>query len=302
MKSIICTIIKDERQFIREWVDWHLNIRFDKIYIFEDFGSTSHSDLLEDLIKEKKVEVVALDDGKVPVSNAGYGHRPSGVKPTQYSLYIWFFNKVKKENLADWIAFIDVDEFINFENGYNLERLEEEYSNKGGILLSWKQYGANGHIKRPEGGVVENYTGSWQPPREGDEWGHKSLVNVAVTEGFETVHTFKGCEHTNGGDKRAPQCYDKAWINHYFTKSWEDWCDRIFNRGNMHNDYRTLDTFFKYNTDLYNNRRELIESVRYKHARSATWLSREFKIISGGNVNKLDELRKEHSNKHIKYG
>ena len=301
MKSIICAIVKDEQRFIREWVDWHLNIGFEKIYIFEDFGSTSHVDLLIDLIKKDKVDVIALDDGKVPVSNAGYGHRPSGTKPTQYDLYIWFFNKVKEKNLADWIAFIDVDEFINFEEGYNLERLEEEYSDKGVVLLSWKNYNASGHIERPEGNVVDNYT-KWEVPREGKEWGHKSLVNVAVGSGFDTNHTFKGCVRPNGGDKNSPQCYKKAWINHYFTKSWEDYCDRIFNRGNMHNDYRTLDTFFKYNKDLWNKRRELIESVRYKHARSATWLSREFKIISGGNVNRLDELRREHSNKHIKYG
>jgi hypothetical protein len=46
MKSIICAIIKDEQRFIKEWVEYYLSIGFDKLYIFEDYGSTSHKKIL----------------------------------------------------------------------------------------------------------------------------------------------------------------------------------------------------------------------------------------------------------------
>ena len=299
MKSIICAIVKNEQRFIREWVEWHLNVGFSEIHIFEDFGSKSHAEQLADLIESGKVFLTALESGEIPVSRGGYTHRRN-VKPTQYTLYDWFFKKTKREASADWIAFIDVDEFICFEEGYDLDVLEEEYADKGGVLLSWRQYGANGHIKRPKGGVVASYTGQWEKPREGSQWGHKSLVNVKVSKGFESVHSFQGCKHTDGGDKYGKQCYDKAWINHYFTKSWEDWCERIFSRGNMQNNYRTLDTFFKYNADMRGKKEELIMSVRYRHTAATTWLSRDLKLVSGGNERRISDLRQKYSNKFLR--
>ena len=52
------------------------------------------------------------------------------------------FNRLwKKDN--DWMAFIDVDEYIRFDDDYNLEKLCNEFNDKGGFYLKWKMYGAN---------------------------------------------------------------------------------------------------------------------------------------------------------------
>lgn len=300
MKSVICVIVKNEQRFIREWVEWHLNIGFDEIHIFEDFGSVSHTEEIKDYIEQGVVFLTPLDSGTIPIADSGYAHKNGGTKPTQSELYDWFLKKAKAEHTCDWIAFIDVDEFIEFEEGYNLKRLEEEYKDTGGVLLSWKMYGANGHIMRPEGSVVESYKGEhWTESKEGKQWGLKSLVNVNVSKGQLTVHSFEGCVHTDGGDRFSPHCYDKAWIDHFFTKSWTDWCDRIFSRGNMHNNYRTLDTFFLYNEDMLPQKKELIEATRHLHTACTTWISRDLNIISGGNLDKLTMLRKRNSERFI---
>ena len=300
-KSVICAIVKNEQRFIREWVEWHLCVGFDEINIFEDYGSVSHRDQLDDLIADGRVKLTALSDGTTPARDLGHNNRPNGTKAAQYTIYEWFFDKTKKEGSADWIAFIDVDEFIEFEEGYDLKRLEDEYQDRGGVLLSWKMYGANGHVKRPEGGVVESYKGKqWIAPKEDRQWAIKSLVNVHVSRGEITVHTFDGCVHTDGGGRFSPHCYDKAWINHFFTKSWEDWCDRIFSRGNMHNNYRTLDTFFLYNKDMLPQKKDMIFAKRNLHTACTTWISRNLKIISGGNVNLVSKLRKEYSERFVR--
>ena len=45
IKTYICTIIKDEFEYLKEWCEYHLNLGFDKIFLFEDFESKSHKEL-----------------------------------------------------------------------------------------------------------------------------------------------------------------------------------------------------------------------------------------------------------------
>lgn len=47
MKTAICAIIKDEHLYLKEWIDYHLSIGFDSIYLFEDKDSKSHEDIVE---------------------------------------------------------------------------------------------------------------------------------------------------------------------------------------------------------------------------------------------------------------
>ena len=208
MTAYICCIVKNEHCYIKEWVDYHLSVGFDKIYVFEDYGSDSHKSLFKD---NPNVIVQTVQD---------FGIRNYHSSRTQYELYSKFLKQAKEQNLCDWILFNDIDEFIMFEQGYNLNRLCEEYKDKPAVWLCWKMYGASGHIKRPEGGVLENYT----TPSTGrcdnnNQWNLKSLINVQLNQGLFHIHAANGGEHTNGDkDMLGDLCYDKAWLNHYYTK------------------------------------------------------------------------------------
>ena len=288
-KSVICVIVKNEQRYIKEWVEHNITVGFDKLFIYEDYGSDSHQQELQDYIGNGLVELVSLDKTKVvPMQRKG--------TILQQKLFNYFFDRCRKENIADWIGFFDVDEFIMFEDGWNLESLEEAFKDKGGVLLSWKLYGANGHIKRPEGKVVDNYTTSMP---EGSkigfilqtEWNIKSLCNVRLCGKQRAIHVFDGCVMTDGSDFRdSGLVFEKAWLNHYFSKSWEDYLDRIFSRGNMHNNYRCLDNFFQTNPDMLPLKEKLINEQRYRHCQSTMWISHDLKIISGGNVDEWKRI------------
>lgn len=279
MKTAICAQIKDEERYLKEWLDYHLKLGIDHIYLYEDYGSRSHASLIEgyDTVSLMTVQEFDVTNLRCP--------------KTQYHTYCKFLNDYRNE--YDWILFIDVDEFVTFARGYNLERIEREYADYPAILLSWKNYGASGHIKRPEGGVRENYTqeGVVVEMHKDLQWAKKSLVNTKLCEGLLNVHIAIGAKDVTGNeDVHAPLVYKKVWISHYFTKSWEDWCERIFERGNMSNNYRTLDNFFECNPDMAHMEKELIESVRNRHCKSTQWLSRKYKLISGGNLEALKAL------------
>ena len=295
MKFAICCQIKDERRYVKEFVDYHLSIGFDDIYFYEDYGSVSHKDIF---IDNPHVHIYTIEDIGIPNFSS---------TQTQKSLYNNLLKNFKDTNYYDWIAFIDVDEFITFEEGYNLEKLVNEYKDYAGIWLAWKMYNANGHIKRPEGNVMDAYKNPinekpYQIVDGGNGakcmWNKKSLVNISKAKNWWTIHCIgDGCDIDYNTNMYLPKIYKKAWINHYFTKSWEDYCDRILNRGNMNNSIRSFDQFFKQNIELMPQMQKLIEEQRYNHAKCTMYLSRKFGIISGGNIKEIENIQNKINNK-----
>ena len=281
MKAVICSIIKDEQRFLREWLEYHLSLGFAHIYVFEDYGSSSHAECIQGL---RHVTLSSVEHD-TPVRN----HHSSG---TQTELYNWFLKKAKQENLADWVLYNDVDEFLCFDKGYDLQKLCNEFNNETGVWLSWRFYTASGHIHRPQGGVVESYTQEATPDERSDrdvQWLFKSFVNVHNAE-RTSVHQVPNGVNVRHTHELPTFIYEKAWINHYFTKCWEDYVERMCRRGNMSNDYRTFDTFFVCNRDMLPMKRQLIDSVRHLHTVATMWISKDLKIISGGNLPKLKHL------------
>jgi hypothetical protein len=47
MNNCILTIIKNEHLYLDEWIQYHLNIGVDHIFIFEDIDSNSHHEIVQ---------------------------------------------------------------------------------------------------------------------------------------------------------------------------------------------------------------------------------------------------------------
>lgn len=284
MIKVICAIIKDEQRFLKEWLDYHLTLGFDKIYLFEDYRSTSHQEIVKDY------------NSVILQSVQSFGIRDYHSSRTQYELYSKFLKQAKENNLCDWVLFNDIDEFLMFEDGWDLNRLCEEYKDTPAVWLCWKMYGANGHIKRPEGGVLENYTKPGGRCDELNRWNLKSFVNVHLCQGMFNIHEATGGQKTDGSKiSSSPVVYNKAWLNHYYSKSWEDYVDRMCRRGNFSNYARSFDNFFTVNPDMQDKKKELIESVRNLNTVGLHWISKELGLISGGNLPRIRQLKKKYN-------
>lgn len=292
MISVICVIVKNEQRYIREWCEYNLSIGFDKIYIYEDFGSDSHRELLQSLIDENKVVLIPLSHEDIPVSK---GNCLKGIQ-SQLQLFRYFLSECKDGHIkADWIGFFDPDEFLIFDKEYSLEKIEKEYDSLGGVMPVWLMYGANGHFERPKGKIIEEYT-SHMPQNfefEKPRWNHKCLVNVKNCFKVLDVHNFDGCVFTNNTKTYSPNdCFVKCHLNHYYTKSWEDYCERMERRGNMMNNNRSYDDFFRCSPEFENRRMEMLNERRFNSKNVDTmYISKREKIIGGGNVNRLKQLK-----------
>lgn len=240
MRTAICAMIKDEQEYLDEWLNYHLNLGINEIYLYEDYNSISHLPITNKY--GEKVKLFSIDEIFTNETNDKMLGR-------QEKLYDWFIVNNKKN--FDWVLFIDIDEFLILT--CDLQTLLEEYSDKTGILLHWKWYGASGHINKPDGGVMKNYT--IESPNPFDYWwSHKSFLNIKNFSGWSKhVHEVKNAVFplTDWGSH-------KAYLNHYFTKSWEEWKTKLFSRGDVCPGHRKLEHFFLFNPDMLGIKDDLI--------------------------------------------
>lgn len=281
MKTAICAIIKNEHRFLQEWLDWHLGLGFDAIHLFEDKGSDSHEEITSQYNNVYLRRYA--DDEEVQELLAWQGS-----SSRQTVLYDYFARANKGE--YDWVGFFDLDEFVTFADGYDLNKLCAEFEPYPAVLLNWRMMGASGHIQRPACDVVEAYTEEVGFLHQDKGWEHKSIVNLKRYKGMANLHRAVGAVDTHHETDFKRLHYDKAWLNHYFTKSWEDWCDRIFIRGGTLNGHRTLAQFFEANPSMEHLRDELIASVADKIPNGTYWLDKKRGLIAGGNVPKIMAL------------
>lgn len=293
MKAIICTCIKDECDYLAEWIEYHLALGFEHIFLFEDVGSKSHAEIVD------KYDRVTMFPISVAIGEPEHRER------IQMKAYTYSIKKFKDD--YDWAAFIDADEFIEFEDGYSLDRLLGEYAEYMGIMLSWRLYGANGRVKRPKGGVIDSYpeyddTTDYIKVWGGAEWAVKSIANLKKNPTMKHIHWAHGAINMNGGYYPECKVYKKAWIRHYYTKSWEDWVYRIMKRGDLCNANRKLNHFFRANPDMKHLQNELIMELGDQIPVGSYILDDYNMIIAGGNINIINRLNYEASNTQFSNG
>jgi hypothetical protein len=142
---------------------------------------------------------------------------------------------------------------------------------------------------------MDNYTQSIDKNIDASlKWNKKSFVNIAKANEFTNNHIINGgVDTTFCEDKNNKRVYEKAWLNHYFTKSWEDFVERMLVRGNLGNSYRSFDNFFDQNPDMQHLEKELMSEMRNKHLNNVQYISRKNKLVSGGNLNIIKNLSKK---------
>ena len=99
-KVLLCCIGKLENLYIREFVEHHKNLGFDNICLYDN--NDPDGEHFEDVIKDY------IDSGYVILKNV------RGKELAQMPSYTECYSEYK--NKYDWIAFIDIDEFINLDD------------------------------------------------------------------------------------------------------------------------------------------------------------------------------------------
>lgn len=120
---------KNENLYAREFVEYYHLLGFDKIIIFDnnDINEENFEDVLKDYIDTKFVEIFDI----------------RGILSVQIPVLNYCYKKF--QNLFDWIAFIDFDEYLYINDSYNINEYlyNKRFQKCQSILFNWVIYGDN---------------------------------------------------------------------------------------------------------------------------------------------------------------
>ena len=229
----LMAIGRHENQYAPEWVEHHLGLGFDKIFIFDDNreGEERLEDVLGKYVKKGKV-VIEKVSGANPML------------PTFRNCY----NKHKDE--FAWIMDMDFDEFLVLPNGENIHTFMKRFPDADCVKINWMTFGDNGLITNDGRPVQERFT---EPLRGEDgrteSWGENIHVKSLVRGGKMGLAYYDShCPHNAGryvcanGDPSEQSPFNRqvdhsvAYIKHYTTKTLEEWMTNKVQRGQCDSD------------------------------------------------------------------
>lgn len=199
-----CTMVRDVAKFLPEWVVYHAAVGVDRFYLYDN---GSEDDLAEQVhqLSSAGYDISTVTWPWAKAQEAGFSH-----------------GAVVLRDSCEWVAFVDVDEFI-FSPRWNQSDTPTESMlqsvvssvepNVGQVSLGCADFGPSGQTAHPKEGVTQGYT-----CRRRIEERHKSLLRLdAVDESLlNSIHHFWLRPGFRGEWNR------RVHVNHYKYQAWEE--------------------------------------------------------------------------------
>jgi hypothetical protein len=143
MKLAVVSIQRNRAKWLKEWVLFHHLVGVSSFYIYLHKCTDNSKEILATLSKDMDIKIHIVNDDLHQPQLASFNHA--------YQTY---------GNTADWLAFIDGDEFLYPTNtGSLLDVLAQyQYADMSALGVYWQCFGSNGHVQDPNGLIISDYT------------------------------------------------------------------------------------------------------------------------------------------------
>jgi hypothetical protein len=251
VKTCIFVVIKDEQEYLDEWIKYHLDLGINHIFIFEDITSKPHDDIVK-----KYGNGVTLNS--VSILNVDEYKQSNYIK----NGLLW----IRDNYDYDWCFSIDCDEFITSTESF--PDVLSKYEKHDAIMLQWKNYGCSGHIKKPkyDKPIWEIYTEECGYTFYDEKYCNctkmcfnmKKLQEKFIRGNHTALCNYVKPDFTWDRTKRVFGC---LFIRHYITKSFEEYVWKLTKRGMMCKEHRKIDDFFEMHPHLRKNKNEMLSEI-----------------------------------------
>lgn len=222
----LAAIARDENEYIPEWIDFHRRIGFNRIIIYDNESAVPVSSL------------VGRDENAVIVRD---WPNVQGQAP-QISAYTDCLQN--DQGASEWLMFLDLDEFLNLKFSPDVRDFTHRHSQSHAIAVNWRLFGSSGEVVKRPGRVTERFV--WAAHEGFSTNAHvktifrpEMVVEARVhcpvlAEGAHLVDA-SGRSIIGSGDVLLHQIdLSKAQVNHYFTKSRQEFeAKRARGRGDV---------------------------------------------------------------------
>jgi len=230
----LTAILRNEDYWVKEWLSYYKAIGVEKFYIYV------HNDIItEEKIKElsflSDITIISLPD---VIKNWG----------ADAQAYAYANSVKENKNKTEWMIFCDGDEFFMPTEPTDLKVFLQPYEEFSGLGVPWKMFGSSSYTTRPVQPHGCNALGSFLKCSKTLSTHIKSIVKPREVIRGMSPHVFKTLKGTvletkeflkeeeYGVIKGIIPTIDTIRVNHYVTRSFEDWtikCSRPYwSKGN----------------------------------------------------------------------
>ena len=213
MNTALVCIAKNEDHYIDEWLDYHFKLGFSQIFVYQN---------------DWRYRGKYLEDNRIHLLQCDGTYR----QLPAYNHFIKnFFDKF------DWAGFIDVDEFIVLKQDKNISSFLKNYNEYNSLGLCWSMFGSNGLTFDGDYSLVRRFT---KCKKELDSHikcfinfnqAKDSLIFSSHTHNInlpnKTISVDKSHFINDYYDKDKKDDRSIAYINHYYTKTKDEWKEKI---------------------------------------------------------------------------
>ena len=235
----ICACGRQENRYAVEWVSHYKKLGVAKIFIYDNyFGAEEKlSDVLQKFVDSGFVELIDVHD-RIDIQCKAYEHC--------YKLH---------GNEYAWIGFFDFDELLRYKGKQKLPDFMAQYTNGDVLLVNWRIMTDNGLTFYEDKPMAKRFTQPMLPLDKPVKYTRpenehiKCFVrggNYDVKFGLNPHcpdYPVMNCISPSGESIKqsafAPIDHSVMWLDHYFTKTAEEWMHVKLSRGYHGNERRT---------------------------------------------------------------
>ena len=210
--------MKNNAPYVKEWLDYHLLAGVDHFYIYDNESTDNYDEIIKPYVDSGIVTTM-----KTPVWSMGIPAYTESIKNFKFE--------------SRYIAFIDQDEFLFPKSKSTITEVVDEVlspnPNAAALCANWILYGSNNLEKADYSiGVLDRFTA-----RDVNVNKHiKTIANPRMVNFFPNPHYaiyFDGKFSVNENGKPFAGPFndeltaDKICVNHYYTKSKEEYEKKI---------------------------------------------------------------------------
>ncbi|MEE3456611.1 MAG: glycosyltransferase family 92 protein [Lachnospiraceae bacterium] len=246
----VVVIVKNEELYIREWIEYHRLAGISHIYLYDNGSTDKTAEYVRPYAEEGFVTMTYLPG--------------RGMQTVAYNDALKKYGKDCR-----YMAFIDADEFLfSVKPDRKLPEVVEEIMKENpkacGLAVNWAMFGSAGFKECPKsGGVLSNYVYRAGPGKRGTDC-VKTIVRPETVYRYNHPHfpeymlggfsVDENGRRAEGGRNPGPEPV-RIRVNHYFTKSEEEWTERRkLGKADKKDekDVRTIDEFYRHdNNDVF---------------------------------------------------
>ena len=220
LKVCLCTPLKKENLYIKEFVEHYQSYNVDKIFLYDnnDIDGEHLEFVINNYVQSGFVEIVNFR-GKIKA-------------------LLDMMNDCYKKNYLyyDWLIFYEIDEFINLKNYHDIKRFLslEKYNNCDTIQLNWLMHTDNEKLYYENKPLKLRFKNSNKLIKV---TGIKSILrgkipNITINcihrlnENLKTCDGFGRRTHLEGAGTTILD-YKYNFIDHYFCKSTQEFVNKL---------------------------------------------------------------------------